>query len=136
MVSAFLAKALLPLMSAKTSHAMDDSPNKNEATAAPNTGPRPTRWVVLRGKLKAVMITYRKASAFLVKALLPLQLSGAVRLPAHCVHRAGASMSAKTAHAMGGSPKQGQRRYGPRYRSQADAMDGGPSNVQDRKAYP
>jgi len=50
LASALLAKALLPLMSAKTSHAMDDSPNKNEAIAAPDTDHRPTPWVMLRGK--------------------------------------------------------------------------------------
>ena len=41
-------------MSAKTSRAMDDSPNKNEAIAAPDTDRRPTRWVVLRGKSTGV----------------------------------------------------------------------------------
>ena len=67
MASAFLVKALLPLMSAKTSHAMDDSPNKNEAIAAPYTDRRPTRWVVLSSRSKM---------------LRPLQLSGAARPPA------------------------------------------------------
>ena len=44
------------------------------------------------------------ASVFLAKTLQPLQLSGAMRLPAHCVRRAGASMSAKMSPALGGSP--------------------------------
>ena len=53
MASAFLAKTLLRLMSAKTSHVMADPPNETEAIAAPHTDPRPTRWMMLRGKLKA-----------------------------------------------------------------------------------
>ena len=71
MASAFLAKVLLPLMSAKTADAMDDSPNKNEAIAAPDTDRRPTRWVVLRSR--------SKVQRFSGQGVTPLQLSGAAR---------------------------------------------------------
>ena len=70
--SAFLASALRPLMSAKKAGAMGGSPKEVEALTAPVIDPRPTRWMMLRGKLKTVKITYRKASAFLAKPLLPL----------------------------------------------------------------
>ena len=42
-------------MSAKTFHAMGDSPNKIGAIAAPDTDHRPTRWVMLRGRLEGVL---------------------------------------------------------------------------------
>ena len=79
-------------MSAKMSPALGGSPHKFEAIAASNTDHRPTRWLVHRRKLRTVKITPAEASVFLTKTLQPLQLSGAMRLPAHCVHRAGASM--------------------------------------------
>ena len=59
-------------MSAKTSHAMGGSPNKAEDVPSPDTDHRPTRWVMLRGMLRAVKITYAQASAFLVRPLPPL----------------------------------------------------------------
>ncbi len=48
--STFLAKALLPLMSAKMVQAIGDSPGQFEVRAAPNTGHSPTRWAVDREK--------------------------------------------------------------------------------------
>ena len=59
-------------MSAKTSHTMGGSPNKAEDVTAPDTDHRPTRWVMLHGKLRAVKITYAQARALLAKVLPPL----------------------------------------------------------------
>ncbi len=72
-----------PSMSAKSSRVMGGSPRKVEVCAAPDTEPRPTRWIVNQGKSKASQLTHAQGSVFLPKAFLPLQLSGAVRLPAH-----------------------------------------------------
>ena len=91
MASAFLAKALRSLMSAKRAEVMGGSLKETEAPLASVTDRRPTRWMVLRAK---------------TKALRSLQLSGAVRPPAHCVRGAGASMSAKRAEVMGGALKE------------------------------
>ena len=91
-------------MSANRSQVMGGTPIQAEARAAPNTGYWPTRWVMDRGKSKAGMPTHAKASVLLTKMLLPLQLSGVVRPPDHCVLGTGASMSAKRAEALGGSP--------------------------------
>lgn len=93
LASAFLVEALLPLMPAAMSHAMDDSPDMNEAMVAPHTDHRPTRWVVLRDELMAVQIALRKASALLVKALLPLHVSHAVQAPTRCAFGRRASLT-------------------------------------------
>ena len=63
-VSAFLAKALLPLMSAKRANATDAAPMAVEGPAVPDTDPRPTRWVVDRGKSKQECLPMQKPALF------------------------------------------------------------------------
>ena len=72
LASVLLAKTLLCLMSAKTADQMDGVQNKIEGDTAYEIDRRPTRWVVLRGKVKTAVITLGEASVLLAKTLLPL----------------------------------------------------------------
>ena len=53
--SALLAKTLLPLMSAERDAHIDGAQSKIEDDKAYHTNCRPTRWMVLRAKLEALL---------------------------------------------------------------------------------
>ena len=57
MASAFLAKALRSLMSAKRAEVMGGALKETEAPLASVTDRRPTQWVVLRCRVESAMLS-------------------------------------------------------------------------------